>query len=218
MALHPNLELVFFAAPGTGFSKVQLDGARLVPTTERLKELFSYTSGGYECVEINSFDAFLVCGLGLSIPRRRRIDARFSTAVLSASYLDALSPSLNLRVCRLVRSVSGAPIYVGHNPIPSIDDAPQSSQDPRSALMMSYTRAIELISGALVKEGMHLIAQPQETFLKEWMTDPAYCSASMKLDVGKREGIDFHDSDDVIHMNESFGRLWMEKFLHVLGR
>jgi hypothetical protein len=216
MASHPHLDLSFFAAPGTGFSKVQLEGERLVPTTERLKELFEYTSGGFDSIDIKSYDAFLVYGLGLSIPRRRADDRRYSNAVVSASYLDVLMKSLNLQMCYLLRSVTQAPIYVGHNPIPSIGEVSENPVESVRVATLSYMEAFELISRILLGQGMRLIAQPNETFLKDWMTNPHYCIGSLKLDVGKRDSSDFHDLDDVIHMNEEFGQVWLDSFLKML--
>jgi hypothetical protein len=213
----PQVELIFFAAPGIGFAHADLEGGHLVPRSKRLKELFAYTSGGLESVDIAAYDAFLVYGLGFSIPRAKIDNHRYSSAVVSATYSDLLAKSLNWRLGNFVRSVTHAPIYVGHNPVPSLGEVPAALPAADKEMSWSYDESAGIFSRILAERDMLFIAQPHVTFGEDGMTKREYSFGSLKLDVGGRDGSDVHDADDIGHMNEEFGRIWLESFFKAIA-
>jgi hypothetical protein len=201
---HPNRELVFFAARGIDLRYLRVSGNALVTRKHRVAESISFTSGGADKVEVDRFDAFLMYALALRVPD---MDYRLSSAVKSQACGDALSRSLNLRICRTIRQVSDAPIYIGHNPQPASRDEFPSEQ-------MNY----EEVYGVLAKEidivGANLVAQPPETLVNGWNTRPELAKGSTRLDIGDNRSNEPHPEDDVSHMNMEFGRIYLEHLFH----
>ncbi len=197
---HPDRELVFFAARGLDLRFLRVSGNALVTNKPRVAESISFTSGGADKVEVDGFDAFLTYALALRVPE---IDRRLSSAVKSQVCRDTWDRSLNLRICRMIRRVSDAPIYVGHNPQPASGDELPSEQ-------MTYAEVHGLLARELDVAGASLIAQPPETLTNGWNTRPELAKDSTRLDVGDKSSNVPHPEDDVSHMNMNFGRVYLE--------
>ena len=146
---------------------------------------------------------FLTYALALRVPE---LDERLSSAVKSQACRDSLSRSLNLRMCRMIRRVSDAPIYVGHNPQPASALDMQPGQ-------MNYVDVHAVSSGELDVVDAHLLAQPAETLINGWNTRPELARGSTRLDIGDDHSNELHPEEDVSHMNMEFGRVYLEHLL-----
>ena len=197
---HPDRELVFFAARGLDLRYLRVSGKALVTNKRRVAESISFTSGGTAKIEVDRFDAFVTYALALKVPD---MDRRLSSAVKLQACRDALGRSLNLRICRMIRRVSDAPIYVGHNPQTASRDALLSEQ-------MTYAEVCDLLDRELDVAGAKLIVQPPETLVNGWNTRPELARDSTRLDIGDRRSNEPHPEHDVSHMNGNFGRAYLE--------
>lgn len=66
---HPELDLTFFGAPKAMMEDLSLEGNALVPGNDKLAGKLRTFSGGLGQVDLDAFDAFVVCGLQFG-PRR----------------------------------------------------------------------------------------------------------------------------------------------------
>ena len=197
---HPDRELVFFAARGLDLRFLRVSGNALVTNKPRVAESISFTSGGADRVEVDGFDAFVTYALALMVPD---MDRRLSSAVKTQACRDVLGRSLNLRICHMIRKVSDAPIYVGHNP-------QRASSDELPSEQMTYAEVHALLAKELDVAGAQLIAQPPETLVNGWNTKPQLARDSTRLDIGDKHSNEPHPEDDVSHMNMDFGRAYLE--------
>jgi hypothetical protein len=200
---HPDRELVFFAARGLDLRHLRVAGNALVTNRPRVARSIAFTSGGANKVEVDRYDAFLIYALALKVPD---LDRRLSSAVKSQACRDSLGRSLNLRLCRMVRQVSDAPIYVGHNPQPASELALHAQQ-------MNYIDVHAVSAGELDVVGARLVAQPDETLINGWNTKPELAKGSTRLDIGDDHSNEPHPEQDVAHMNMEFGRAYLEHLL-----
>jgi len=101
----PNIDITFFAAPNRGMSGVKFDvESRAYKTRNHsVRKVLAMTSGGYGRIDIDSYNAFLVYGLFLDIPK---LDLRLSEAVKSVTLDDCVARSLNFRFVKDYREVS----------------------------------------------------------------------------------------------------------------
>ena len=197
---HPDRELVFFAARGLDLRFLRVSGNALVTNKPRVAESISFTSGGADKVEVDCFDAFLTYALALRVPD---LDSRLSSAVKSQACKDALGRSLNLRICRMIRQVSDAPIYIGHNPQPASRDELPSDQ-------MKYAEVYGLLAKEVDVAKANLVFQPPETLVNSWNTRPELAKGSTRLDIGDDRSNEPHPDNDVTHLNMDFGLIYLE--------
>ena len=86
---YPNIELTFFAAANKGMAKVKPEsGNRFTSADILITRMLSITSGGLGSIEVDDYDAFLVYGLFLILPR---LDHRHTRAV---SYTHLTLPTI----------------------------------------------------------------------------------------------------------------------------
>jgi hypothetical protein len=109
----------------------------------------------------------------------------------------------------MIRRVSEAPIYVGHNPQPASGDEVTSEQ-------MNYAAVHDLLAKELDVEGTNLIAQPPETLVNGWNTKFEFAKGSTRLDIGDNRSNEPHPDQDVSHMNMDFGRIYLERLIQVV--
>jgi len=108
---YPGVEMTFFAAQGGAMKGLAVDGDHLVTADETLAARIAYTSGGLSRVDLRSYDAFLVLGLGFSL---LPMDARLSMAVVVAALLNRFESTPNRRLSRMVGELTDAPVFVAH--------------------------------------------------------------------------------------------------------
>lgn len=205
---HPQHQLIFFASPGPGLWELRLKGSVLVPNNRKLAENFNYTSGGLSCVELNDYDAILLVGMGLEIPR---IDTRYSNAVINQIFNDSTEKSLNIRLCKKIQPVFTRAIYLAPTPQRASISRPRLAQ-----YKLNYFDAIKLAQTKFAVNSVSIVAQPHETIVDDWFTKRIYSIGSQRLAVNDSTYSQYHDDIDDSHMNESFGQLWLNDFLKAL--
>ena len=199
---HLSHELHFFAAPRSDLRDLELVGSYLAPKTEELAKNLTYTSGGKAKIELDIFDTFLICGLGLKIPL---IDARLSKAVIYQTCQDIFASSLNSAICNLIRKQSNKNIYIFHNPQLAI-----SNPDPELINnKLRYREVTKIIAENLQIPDVILSLQPDDSLQDLWHTFPKFAVGSTRLLKNKQ-----HSESEIRHMNKNFGILWLTKFLN----
>lgn len=201
---YPGIRLTFFASRGSTLSELKLSGDRLVPASQLLASRLTFTSGGSGYVHLARFDAFLVYGLMVNIPRP---DQRLSRAVKRQVLTDVFDKSLGAHICRLIRKRSNAPIYVGHRPQHAAATGPESRD------LVQYHEVYALMRDVLQSQGLELLPQPPETLVNGWDTKLELSRGSTALDVGDARLNTLHPDADVSHMNADFGRIYLEHAL-----
>jgi hypothetical protein len=204
----PNIQITFFASRANGLQGLIIDDNRLVPNTKELSKNIAFTSGGSDHVDLGAYDIFLIYALGLLLPT---IDRRCSRSVAEQSCMDRFSRNLNSTLCKRIRTASKKPIFLGHTP-----QMAKPLPSPPRANQLNYYEVLRLMNRCLSIEDATIVAQPEETLVNDWYTVHEFAIGSTRLDIGDNLSGQVHPDSDVWHMNNIYGRLWLENFFHLL--
>jgi hypothetical protein len=207
---HPGLELVFFAHRGNGMSALKPQGKKLVPTTDDLCAAMKFTSGGQDHIVPADYDAFLIYGLKAS-PNFGAGERFFSRQVRQQALDDLTHNKLSLKVLKMVRQLSEAPVYLGHEPLNSASETrPDASIAPYES---GIAQLNESFYGPL---GAEMLMQPPSTMVNGKNTDPSFSKDSQRLAIGTSNNDAAHPEGEDRHMNAAFGEIWLGAFIERL--
>ena len=199
----PAIELTFFASRAKGLDGLSLENGALTPGPPRLRSDISFTSGGRNTVAVGDYDLFLIYGL-LMIPPLNRF---FGAEIVSRTCQHAFESSIAFKLASLIRSVSSAPIYIGHQP----QFAPGDKVVNRSR-HLDYEESLAMMRKVLPLPGIVLLEQPAATFANTWNTKNEFLSGAVTLDVGDEHSNKARPADDRVHMNAAFGEIYLRAF------
>jgi hypothetical protein len=197
-----SIKIDFFASRGGNMSNMELSDGSLIPGNQKLLENILFTSGGLNRVDIMAYDAFLVYGLGLSLPR---LSVGHSIAVRQSVYRDIYQSTLACQLAKKIRHVSSVPVFVGHAPQHAMAD---DSEPFEGAL--SYREIFDEFCVGNKAEEVVFVEQPSETLAFDWFTQKTYSTGSKRLNVGDAMSLKDHPEVDTVHMNDSFGELFLK--------
>jgi hypothetical protein len=176
----------------------------LVPKNAATANAIAFTSGGEKAIDVDAYDAFLLYGIA---PPFVMDSSRFySRAVFERALNDMAKNTLSYPIIRMLRTVTRKPIFVGHRPLPAASRK-DSSQDLRD-----YNRGLEMLNEAVyAKVDAVMLPQPSETIVNGNSTLMKFTQGSKRLDVGEGNDGELHTSEDVDHMNDVFGSMWLKE-------
>lgn len=206
-----NIELVFFCQRGMGLKGLNCEGSALVPDNDFLKRAIMFTSGGRDRIDVNEFDAIVLYALGAN-PFFRDESRFLSKKVIKQALHDSLTQSLAFELLIKIREISGKTVYIGHTPLPAAQMAAVNQATD------SYIHGMQLANDAVYSPmNAIMMTQPLETIVNGGRTDIRYSIGSKRLAVGDPLDDEAHADDDVVHMNEEFGELWLNWLFSRLG-
>lgn len=134
-----DMALTFFGAPKAMMDDLELDGNALVPGNDKLKSKLKMFSGGFETIDLNAYDAFVINGLQFG-PRRlaqlyrthrslsfewreplkelspmsSREDSvtMISERLFNDALIAGLTDTMAMRIIEMIRDVTEKPIYL----------------------------------------------------------------------------------------------------------
>jgi len=210
---YSDIEITFFATGGHGLSRLKVEGGKLLPLTENLKNILEYTSGGQSFLDPSDYDIFLIYGLYAKEFILNPCNS-YSTAVLKSAAFDHTSTTLSYETLGKVREVTDKPIYVGHNPLPACLEENYQSSD----LEFYHYGCMILNKYVYSCLDAQLIDQPLETIDCGMYTKLEFSKGSRRLSIGRASDDTKHPVGDSSHMNEFFGEIWLTEFFKRLSR
>lgn len=198
--LGPEIEPVFFAAPGDGMARMRLSGGELVPRGAKLERILATTSGGTARIDLAAYDAFLLVALGYKVSP---VSAAYSGAVLEAAFGGQIAARTIWRLAADIRGVSDRPILCMHKPL-------RIKPLPDGGPWLGYEAVLGHYDQLLADRGITLLRQPEASRVEDLRTDPAFGKEGVRLS-GAR------DRDDDMHMNGAFGELVLAGLRQALG-
>lgn len=199
-------DCVWFAARGRGLSHLALEGRTLVPKSENTASAITFTSGGARSVDIDAYDGFLLYGfVNAFVLESGRF---YSRAVLDCAINDLAKNALSYKLIRYLRAVTSKPIYVGHRPLRAapLRDVPQD--------LCAYTSGLQMLNETVYADvGAVMLPQPLESIVNGNRTRIDFTKGSKRLDLGDTNDGELHGANDISHMNDDFGRMWLTENL-----
>ncbi len=197
---NPRLEITFFSASQGQTLKLEAvnNTLRPLPGNAKLLREIGKSSNGLTKIDPEQYDLFLVMGLSKDVTKMVGVmrDA-YSGAARAQAIRDFWEQAPLTVLARRLVSITSKPVYVGHNPL--VASKKLNDQAPEN-----YVRFIAL-SNELVfnPDRITLLAQPLETIVNGKNTRVrfarGYGQNNKKMD-GK-------------HMDDAFGKLWLESML-----
>lgn len=198
-----------------------------IPLNPTVKEMFAFTSGGEDRIEIDKYDAFLLVGLswGIDLPR---IFARCSVVehlahqpadtVVSHACLVEIIRAQNkrtaaLKIARQIRADSAAPILIYPAPFPPETALTEQSDPCLSDLVLLdniMPRGIAAVSELASEHGCEVFWQHPETVALPGLTKARFAKGAVNLRSSK-ENLDKH-------VNPDFAALSLRAILQRLGQ
>lgn len=213
-AFKQKIEIDFFASRGKDLEGLTLDGESLVPMNERLKSRLVFTSNGLSSIDLTKYDIFLIYGLGLK-PYFTN-DYFYSIEVIERSLRNNYQNSLGYSLLTMICSTVDSKVYLGHSPLPA--NYKQDDVKLSSILSEQYIKGVNLANNKVfLKLNGVLLHQPKQTLVgNNRNTHSRFSKGSKKLDIGDHLDSKIHRISDNRHMNDEYGRIWLESFLILL--
>ena len=134
----------------------------------------------------------------------------FTSAVSTIAVKDFYQNNLALNLLTKLRNATDKKIYIGHNPMIANPKQVDPLVDEKAAApyLKGLSHANEIYFTPLNCE---LIQQPLETIsVSGRNTLLRFSEGSMRLDISKKQSKELHPENDFGHMNDDFGKLYLD--------
>ncbi len=218
---HPDIDLVFFAAPGAQLECCEARGDRLVFKDDEVARSVEITSGGRRELVAADYDALCVVGLGGGIravtglysgwraDAHKGEEGRFQL-VSDACFLDAVGDRLKASPAMVLvgklRQITDQKIWLAPTPAPSeilltLDKSPEAIELAAAATDAASLRAAyDEACRRLEDDNLILLEQPKATLATPLLSKKEYRRRSWT-------------APDWMHLNDAYGRMVIREFL-----
>ena len=204
-------ELVFFGSPGKMLRHLRAKDGKLVSVNQALTRNLVYTSGGFEEIDPKDYDAVVLYGLILKLPRLRR---GISKAVMQETMKDISETGLTLKIATRLRKLGDKRFWIASNPL---EIAPGDLHD--TGPYYSYDVLLAELHRVFPVPDVTFLSQPAETIGPDLRAPSRFGSGSVRLLPAKAAANpNVHPEGEVRHMNGEFGRFWLLENLPLIGQ
>ncbi len=204
---YPGKEITFFAHRATGLSGLIPKDGKLVPDNEDLANALKFTSGGKQEIDPSEYNVFLIYASGSKVNFAQ--SGRFySKAVIKRSLSDFVENTLSFQLLKKIRAVTNKIIFIGHTPFAAaMQFLPNNNPT-------DYVGRVKLMNDMIYSPlNSELVLQPLSTIVNGNNTYYDFSKNSMRLAVGDHFDDEYHPEDDIFHMNDKFGEVWLKEFM-----
>lgn len=218
---YPDVDLVFFAAPGTQLECCEPQGDRLVFKSEEVTRWVEVTSGGRRELVAADYDALCIVGLGAGV---RAVTSLYSgwradshkgkqgrfQLVSDACFQDAVTDRLNaspaMTLVGRLRQITDKAIWLAPTPAPSeivltLDKSPEGIEMAAAATdAPSLRAAYDEACRRLAVENLILLEQPEVTLASPLLSKKEYRRRNWT-------------TPDWMHLNDAYGKIVIREFL-----
>jgi len=208
---YSDINLTFYAARGTGLRSLAIENKSIISLDSEVAASIAFTSGKDDQVCLSDYDAVVVYASGLKAHNPRTF---YSEQLTQIALQERFAKTMSSHICTLIRELSDMPIFLAHTPLrPADDDTQASSQE-----IIDYCHHQGLANILFYQSfNAEVIPQPEETLGANGLTQSSYAKGSKKLAVGSSVDNQLHGDRDNTHMNDAFGRLWLEALFNRLN-
>jgi hypothetical protein len=218
---YPDVELVFFAAPGKQLECCEPQGDRIVFKSEDVARWVEITSGGRRELVTADYDAFCVVGLGCGVSVVTRLysewradshkgrEGRFQL-ISDACFLDALGDLLKaspaMALVGKLRQVTDKVIWLAPTPalseiVLTLDKSPKGIEIAAAATdAPSLRAAYDEACRRLAAEDLIVLEQPKATLASPLLSKNEYRRTNLT-------------KPDWMHLNDAYGKIVIRELL-----
>ena len=217
---YPNVELIFFGAPGPKMRGLEVRGQSLVPKSKRLSKQIQTTGPAKEIS--GDYDFFMLCALGFGPTHLDRLyheyraesfakDRRtpISDECFARSLHGYLSDTVAIKLFDKLRMITNATIVLIPQPFPAPEQELTEGSDPvgEKCAVALYEDACARLSA---QKGILVTLQPECTKHGALRTKEIYSRGAMGIRWGFSREI---PDEDRLHMNGDYGSIVVREAL-----
>jgi hypothetical protein len=223
---------VFFGSMRDSLQFLKVEGTRLVPTLDRVRDSFKMTANGLEEIDTADYDAFVLVGLSISMKRIHRFYGAYrfhgqtmpekTLAIRRELAVEALaSQYARMRLVALsktLRELTDRPIYAFAEPF--WGEAVMSTRPGKGWRVVETAGDSESLYQLFI-DSVTRAASPHVTFIPQPQATIAHGIMSADIynqrDASRSKEAAPDDEPDFAHMNAEFGRVCWDALLQTMG-
>ena len=210
--LFPKINITFFAQRANGLNDLIIKKNILLPNNDTLASAFKFTSNGSREINTANYDYFVIYGADAKA-YIEPTNFFYSEDVLLATIKDLISGTLSYKLLKQLRTITHKKIFIGHTPLPS------ERKIISTGIPKSYIKGIKKINDTIYSSlNSRVIIQPIQTIINNNATHPDFCKGSKRLAIGDHIDNEVHIKEDVLHMNDLFGELWLKELFKTIKK
>lgn len=195
-AQHPDVTLTIFGAPLGKLASLKPEGAQLVSADAEARSLL-LASGGAEVVSPGDFDAVLLVGMRLYVPR---LDMRMSSALRDTTLDDVMGGPV-MGLAKRLRRLAPLPLFFAPEPLWA--DLPRYRRGEGN--LLGYAEVLARMRSRIPLPRARILPQPPQTISAAQLTPLAYSVEREPVELVEAA---FGRVFDQVHMNARFGAEW----------
>lgn len=204
---------VFFSSLGRSLRTLRVRNGTLVSNDPKVSRRLSVTSGGLDCIDPDVYDAFLIYGVDLKVPR---IEQGTSAAVLRAAIESVVLASPTTAILERLGRITDKKIWISPSPLETTMD---ESSDCRA--YCAFRRLTAIMAEMLSLPKNRFLGQPDSTVHPALWTLQEYGNwATRRTHVDSvTDGAPEADAKvrgELKHMNGAYGALWLKTNLPLI--
>ncbi len=193
-----RLRPTFFAHVLQRLDDLRVEGGLLRAGNDDLRRVLRGTSGGFDTIDPERFDLFVLMGLEFEFPFACLTQQFYSRGVTEQATRDQLAKSLAFTTLEKLRRVSERPVWLLHAPLV---DPTRAKRRPE---VLTYARFLALAGEVFRPLGASVLPQPEETRVEDHFSLPDFSRSPVRL--RHSDGSPLLVKPDNHHKNETFGR------------
>ncbi|HMZ06051.1 MAG TPA: hypothetical protein PK078_00415 [Anaerolineales bacterium] len=203
---YQQIRITFFAQRSDGIEGLIVHDGKLIPNNEDLMNALAFTSGGKTDILPDDYDVFIIYGVGAHV--NFDIHSQFySRTVIESTIKDLVVDTLSFKLLQRLRKITSKPIYIGHMPLLA------ATQVQLEASPNDYLARVELINEIIYRPfHAEMVKQPVFTIVNGNNTHPKFSKDSKRLAIGDQYDDQHHPDEDIDHMNDQFGEIWLKEY------
>jgi hypothetical protein len=205
----PGFSMTFFAYPNKGLFDTDVYNENVISTSHQVKNAFKVTSNGHESAKVSDYDGILLYGLLDPNQFLYEVDEYVSEQVQARLRTDIVSNELNFHLLRLIRKIDmNKVVHVGLAPYKA--HRGESFDDMRILSADSISPVFDELKNEF---NYSYVFQPKSTVINGRFTIENYRNGHPNLNIGNEEAFNKSMPDDLKHMNNDYGKIWLDSYL-----
>lgn len=209
---HGGVSITFFAARARMIARLTVNEGKLISPTQELADQMKLTSGGYQEIDPEEFDVFLVYGMLGALNKYYGRYRLVSQAFLREALIEHTQNSNLASQVKNMRSITLKPIFSALPPTRIVETDKPTKRMPKHIDVVAM-----LQENIFTSFDCELLRQPSETLVDGRTTATKYLTGAQRLQNATRPDNHPHRTTDRTHMNAIYGKLWLERFIQKIS-
>lgn len=207
---YQKVELTFFSSVGSSMNSLEAHKNYLSSSDDKVVSNMQLSSGGLDRIIPADYDCVIIHGLSPAPINYLEGTTPFSRGAFY-SHGAIIRCTSAFAILQKLKSISDIPVFISHAP-----GLAELSPDERIT-SDEYNELIEGLKHAHRDVGSIYVSQPASTICKHLYTKRQYVKGAKRLvRVGNTDPYNEFPEDDIGHMNEEFGKVYLGEILDLL--